>query len=217
MEKIWRDHKFMIILLIIVACLSLFFAYRHFSGLKAAEALKTQDIFDQTQESKTAEAGRPEQKTPVNEIVVDIKGEVNRPGIYRMKETERVSDAINRAGGLTKKADEEQINLAQKVVDEMVIYIPEKGEKPPEGIPVAPTAPAQAPSSGEESPGQKVNVNTADEQTLQNLPGIGPSKAKAIIQYRQEKGPFKSLEELTEVSGIGEKSLEQIKPSATLH
>jgi competence protein ComEA len=71
-------------------------------------------------------------------------------------------------------------------------------------------------SQGQSGPEQKVNVNTADEQGMQNLPGIGPAKAKAIIQYREEHGPFKSLDELTNVSGIGDKSLEKIKPAASL-
>lgn len=145
-------------------------------------------------------------------IMVDVKGAVQRPGVYEMKVTDRVQDAIRRAGGLTDAADRNQINLAKKLSDEMVIYLPKKGEQPPQGM-ASPFV-----QDGSDAPGEeKVNINTASEKELENLPGIGPSKAAAIAEYREKNGPFKSVDDLINVSGIGEKSLERIKSQAVVH
>ncbi|RYL91612.1 competence protein ComEA [Sporolactobacillus sp. THM7-4] len=198
--------------------------YRQISAQgKAAEERKAEALFSKMSQKQAPtqpdnKNGQSSALKPQKEIIVDIKGAVKMPGIYRMKPDDRVSDAINDAGGLTVKADENKINLAQKVSDEMVIYVPEKGtDKVPEivqasgGGAVTPSRPG---TSGQD---QVVNINTADEQELQNLPGIGPAKAKAIFHYREEHGPFKTVDELTNVTGIGEKSLEKIKPSATVN
>ncbi|MFS0672874.1 helix-hairpin-helix domain-containing protein [Ornithinibacillus sp. 179-J 7C1 HS] len=129
--------------------------------------------------------------------VVDIKGEVIRPGVYEMEPNARVKDVIDIAGGFTEDADQNYINLAQKVIDEMVILVPRIGE---EG------------GTTEDSPeNSKIRINYATEEEIQKLPGIGPSKAKAIVQYREEHGYFQSIEDLLGVSGIGEKTLEGIQ------
>ncbi|MFD2926032.1 helix-hairpin-helix domain-containing protein [Halobacillus naozhouensis] len=133
-------------------------------------------------------------------LVVDVKGEVARPGIYELEAGLRVNDAISMAGGMTKEADQTSVNLAQKIVDEMVIL-------------VATTAPEGSSSSSASSGGGstgKVRVNQASVEEIQALPGIGPSKAEAIIKHREENSLFKKPEDLLDVSGIGEKTLENM-------
>ena len=135
-------------------------------------------------------------------IVIDIKGAVKKPGVYTMKEGERVVDAIEKAGGLLKEADQNQLNLAGLLKDEMVIYVPKKGEQQEK--------PLQANGLLQEDDG-KIRINSASVEELQKLKGIGPAKAEAIVSYREENGPFQTVEDLLEVSGIGEKTLENIK------
>ncbi|RKO61011.1 helix-hairpin-helix domain-containing protein [Caldibacillus debilis] len=138
---------------------------------------------------------------------VDVKGAVKKPGVYTASRSDRVLDLIERAGGFAEDADREKINLAQKVADEMVIYVPKIGEEMPDFS--GGTAGTGA-NGGEGGGAEKVNINTADESLLQTLPGIGPAKAKAIIEYREENGPFRSAEDIKNVSGIGEKTFEKI-------
>ncbi len=140
-------------------------------------------------------------------IFVDVKGEVNKPGIYKAKIGERTNDLIQRAGGFNSNAEEKNVNLAQKVQDEMVIYVPAIGEK---------TNSILTPLQEDESE-TKVNLNEGSEDDLMKIPGIGPSKARSIIEYREKEGPFKSIEEIKNVSGIGEKTYEQLKGSISIN
>ncbi|MDD9147612.1 MULTISPECIES: helix-hairpin-helix domain-containing protein [unclassified Sporolactobacillus] len=221
MEKLWRKHKIVLFALLAAASLSLLVMYRYYTAKSASETAKTESMFSKTDQKKTAEqlsgTAQTEKKQSSAAAVVDVKGAVRAPGIYRMNASDRVVDAIRSAGGLTEKADGSQINLARKVADEMVVYVPEKGEKESPILAGPPAADSAAAASGGSDREKTVNINTADEQGMQDLPGIGPAKAKAIVAYRNEHGPFKTVDELTNVSGIGEKSLEKIKPSATVN
>ncbi|PFO03837.1 competence protein ComEA [Bacillus sp. AFS076308] len=166
------------------------------------EALK-QDVETGTEKNATPAANQPEN------IMVDVKGQVNRPGVYQSNTGERVIDVIGRAGGLTEQADQTQVNFAEHVEDEMVIYIPGKGEEGsslPSSIGTSGTV-----SSADGQKQGKININKADEQELQNLPGIGPAKAAAIIEFRNTSGPFKAIEDLKNISGIGDKTFEKLK------
>lgn len=177
-------------------------------------------------ETATAPIGEvAQQKIPPQQlistaVVVDVKGAVKKPGIYRMDQDARVMEAIEEAGGYTKSANSKLINHAAKLQDEMVIYIPRKGEKIPEqlggatAIGSAMTKPAT--SSGTNDPQVQVNLNTADETELQTLSGIGPAKSAAIISYRTETGPFQTIEDLKKVSGFGEKTFERLQPLITV-
>lgn len=140
-------------------------------------------------------------------IVIDVKGSVQNPGIYTMKDGERIDDAINKAGGFTKNAEVTAVNLAQKVTDEMVVYVPSEGEKELTSIPVGGTDTEKS---------ALININNAQSEELQKLNGVGPSKAEAIITYREENGPFKAPEDIMNVSGFGEKSFEKIKEQITV-
>jgi len=142
-------------------------------------------------------------------ILVDVKGAVKKPGVYQGEREERVVDIIERAGGLSENAEASQVNFAQRIEDEMVVYIPMKGEG--EAGLISPLT-----TEGQNNNSNKININKADATELQNIPGIGPAKAAAIIDYREKNGPFKEPEQLMEISGIGEKTFEKMKDTVTV-
>ncbi|HET7615779.1 MAG TPA: ComEA family DNA-binding protein, partial [Bacillales bacterium] len=153
---------------------------------------------------ETKKAEKPKKPAPV---VIDVKGAVKTPGVYRMKKGDRVVDAIDEAGGLLKEADRNRINLAKLLTDQMVVYVPKKGELKQQ---VGTTDPGTAKADG------KVAVNTAGVSELETLPGVGQVKAEAIVAYRKKNGPFKKMSDLLNIPGIGEKSLEALKKHITL-
>ncbi|OJF92943.1 helix-hairpin-helix domain-containing protein [Alkalibacterium sp. 20] len=134
-------------------------------------------------------------------VVVDVKGAVNNPGVFSLDANQRVIDAIDAADGLAEKADTKYINFAQLLEDEMYIYIPVEGEE---------IIGIEKSLEGAHAKDAKININDANEQILTQLNGIGPSKANDIIEYREKNGPFESIDEITKVSGIGEKTYEKI-------
>lgn len=142
-------------------------------------------------------------------VVVHVVGEVRRPGVYELPEGARVLDAVRAAGGLTRRADAAAINLARPVVDGEQIAVPRRGAPPP----AAPAAPGAA---GPVQPGAKINLNLAGAAELDTLPGIGPVLAGRIVAYRDEHGPFASVRDLLNVSGIGPKTFESIEPLVTV-
>ena len=145
-------------------------------------------------------------------ILVDVKGAVKHPGLYSMQEGDRLLDAVDKAGGYTEAADTRLLNHAQRLLDESVIYVPIAGEEPP--VYEQPATDASASSDGSSA---KVNINTATESDFQTLPGIGPAKATAIFQYREEHGAFTQLDGLKNVSGIGDKTFEKLEPNIILN
>lgn len=140
-------------------------------------------------------------------VQVDIKGMVNLPGVYQVNDGDRVVDLIQLAGGTTDEAEMTSVNLAQKLQDEMVVYIPAVGEEIPS---VTHTTQSPERESGESQNG-RINLNEADSTTLQTIPGIGPAKAKAVIDYRDSVGQFKSIEDIKKISGIGDKTFDKMK------
>jgi len=162
---------------------------------------------------------------------VDIKGQVANPGIYSLKANSRVIDVIEKAGGLTENADTSVINLSKKISDEMVIIIYSHEEvnefgktkeqekqvlmecKNNEIYSLENNACIEIDNSPTIS--GKININTASKEELMTLTGIGESKANDIIKYRETNGPFKSIEDLTKVNGIGESTLANIKENIT--
>lgn len=153
----------------------------------------------------------PTQTVVPTTVMVDIKGQVAKPGVYELPADSRTTDAIDAAGGFLEAAEPKAINLAMKVADEMVIYVPKAGEEA-----ALPTAQPGATAAG----GAKealVNLNTATDAELMTLPGIGPSKAAAIIAYRTDSGNFQKVEDLTNVTGIGDKTFEKLKDSITVN
>lgn len=153
------------------------------------------------------------------EIVVHITGEVKKVGILYLPEGARLVDAIEKAGGETKNADLSQVNLAYKLQDGEKIYIPNKKEKINEYISIVNGNNGnKEDNSSNNSKGEniKVNLNTATQGELDSLPGIGPSIAQKIIDYREKNGKFNKIEELQNVKGIGESKYSEIKDKITV-
>lgn len=144
------------------------------------------------------------------EVVVHVAGKVRRPGIVVLAPGARVVDALEAAGGARAGVDLTGLNLARLLVD---------GEQVVVGAPAA-TGPAGgaagSPDAGGAAAGGKVNLNTASEAQLEELPGVGPVTAAAIVAFREEQGPFASVDQLLDVSGIGEATLAEIAPHATV-
>lgn len=139
---------------------------------------------------------------------IDVKGAVKRPGMYAVEAHMRVLDAIEQAGGFTDEADQNQVNLAMKLTDQMVLFIPKVGENIQD---LAFAGQASAESNSGQAPDDKINLNTADVAELQQLNGIGQKKAEAIIDYREQNGSFQAIEDITKVSGIGQQTFEKLK------
>lgn len=169
---------------------------------------KTADVLIEKEEAiNLEEASTPE---PIREdevaiIYAHICGEVVAPGVYELQDQSRVIDLIRAAGGLTNKAASNYVNQAEKVMDGQKVYIPSMKE----------TETATGlfdPETGMVDEGNtKVNINSADLNILMTLPGIGESKAKSILQYREEKGVFKSIEEIKNIEGIKDGVFSKIK------
>ncbi|WP_051393274.1 helix-hairpin-helix domain-containing protein [Glycomyces arizonensis] len=141
-------------------------------------------------------------------IVVSVAGAVNEPGIVELETGSRVADAIEAAGGLADGADPGFLNLARVVSDGDLVAVPDTAAgQGPAGA---------APAGGGAAPGGLVNVNVAGEEALTSLTGIGPVLAERIIDYRQANGSFQSIDELSEVQGVGPKMLDQIRDQVTL-
>ncbi|WP_377276803.1 helix-hairpin-helix domain-containing protein [Planococcus dechangensis] len=148
-------------------------------------------------------ASPPIEQTPLaTTVMIDIKGAVKNTGLYELPIGARMADAIEAAGGFLPDADSRSINLAVVVLDESSVYVPKTGEE---------TAPALAQMTAGSSAPSQINLNSATEAELTELPGIGPAKAAAIVAHRNDNGPFQSIEQLTDVTGIGDKSFEQLK------
>ncbi|SEN03424.1 helix-hairpin-helix domain-containing protein [Lihuaxuella thermophila] len=154
-------------------------------------------------EKKKADTNSGE-NVKATKVIVDVKGAVRKPGIYELDAHSRVYMAVQKAGGTVQSADLNRVNLAGQLSDGMVVYIPQKGEEVPVFI--------QANKTDETgSASEKINVNAATVQELEQLDGIGASKAEAIVRYREEHGKFQSLDDLTRVPGIGEKILAKFR------
>lgn len=154
---------------------------------------------------------------------VDIKGAIKVPQVVPVTPGMRVHDVVEMAGGVTGEADQSQVNLAQLVTDQMVIYVAKVGEEvsPSTEALVADskvTESAVSESSGDgTSDGDLVNINTADTTMLQTLSGIGEKRAADIINYRETNGLFETVDDLDQVSGIGEKTMEKLRPLITVN
>lgn len=158
---------------------------------------------------KKEEKEEKEEQVEQDLITVDVKGAVKSPGIYDLPVGSRVNDAVQKAGGLTEQADSKSINLAQKVSDEALVYVPTKGEEVANQ-----QTNSGAPSST--SKDKKVNLNKASLEELKQVKGLGGKRAQDIIDHRESNGKFKSVDELKKVSGIGAKTIEKLKDYVTV-
>jgi competence protein ComEA len=147
-------------------------------------------------------------------LLVHVVGEVAEPGLVTVPDGARVADALQAAGGTTGKADLTAVNLARTVVDGEQLYVPRPGEPAPGPAsgPASGTAPATG--AGPATGSGTIDINGADTVTLEELPGVGPSIAQAIVEWRETNGPFASVDELEDVPGIGPATLEELRDSA---
>jgi len=143
---------------------------------------------------------------PPDVVVLHVHGAVGEPGIVELPLGSRVVDAIAAARGPTDDADLGAVNLARIVADGEQLYVPRHGEVPP---------PTTGGGSGPDAQG-RVNINTADAAALETLAGVGPALASRIIAWREQNGPFRSVDELTAVSGIGPKTLDGMRDQVTV-
>jgi competence protein ComEA len=144
---------------------------------------------------------------------VHVVGAVRRAGVYRLRAGQRVQDAIARAGGATAHADLQAINLAAKVADGQQIVVPRKGS----GGGAAAGSVAAEPGGGAAGPASgPVNLNSATAEQLDTLDGVGPATAQKILQFRQQHGGFSSIDDLSQIAGIGPKKLESLRTQVTV-
>ncbi|MFZ5816365.1 MAG: helix-hairpin-helix domain-containing protein [Bacillota bacterium] len=160
---------------------------------------------------------------PKQQIQVHVEGAVQRPGVYTLEEGARVHEAIAAAGGALPEGVPGALNLAARVTDGAKIYVHTRAElqpaaQPPPEAREATYKPVKAsePPSTVEAQRLVVNLNTATAAELERVPGIGPATARAIVQHRTKHGPFRRVEDLTAVSGIGPKTLKRLRPYLTV-
>lgn len=153
------------------------------------------------------------------ELVVHVVGGVLRPGVLRLPAGSRAVDAVELAGGLVPLADSARVNLAAELVDGQRLVVPIVGQEPPTEVPSSPGATrpgagtVSGPSSGPTGP---LDVNVASVEELDGLPGVGPSTAAAIVDHRSTTGPFRSVDDLLDVRGIGDAKLDAIRDLVTV-
>ena len=204
-EKI-KEYK------IIVICASLGMVLGGFFFLKPVAQTPAKESNLQT-EVTTVSKDEKEDKNQKEEVVeqdlitVDVKGAVKSPGIYDLPVGSRINDAVQKAGGLTDNADSKSINLAQRISDEALVYVPTKEE--------ATSQEAQSNASNTKE-NKKVNLNKASLEELKQVKGLGAKRAQDIIDHRESNGKFKSVDELKKVSGIGAKTIEKLKEYVTV-
>lgn len=152
----------------------------------------------------------------VETLVVHVVGAVQRPGLVQVAPGARIDDVLRAAGGPTEQADVERLNLAAPVADGMQVRVPSHGEDPDGVLIVAPPPVTSAVESADDAPAGPINLNTASESKLQELPGVGPATAAAIVAWRDDNGGFLSVDDLTQVPGIGPVKLAALRELVTV-
>ena len=210
------------IIVIIMALIIGYFIYQRKNEFTINEEVSNENTIEEPKEEKS------------KKIIVHISGAVKQEGVVELEEESRIADAIEKVGGRKENAEIREINLAYKLEDGMKIYIPTKEEiKNKESQEVnqenehvyggtkensSQVSNLQKNSESKETiRNKKVNINKASQEELDSLPGIGPSTADKILEYRKQNGNFKSIEDIKEVSGIGESKFEKIRNMITVN
>ena len=210
-EKI-KEYKIIVICAGLGLALGGFFLLKPSTQKPVTETNLQAEVAAVSKDSSSEKEIKKEEKDESAEqdlITVDVKGAVKSPGIYDLPVGSRVHDAVQKAGGLTEEADSKSLNLAQKISDEALVYVPTKGEE----------AASQQVASGttaSTSKDKKVNLNKASLEELKQVKGLGGKRAQDIIDHREANGKFKSVDELKKVSGIGAKTIEKLKDYVTV-
>ena len=210
-EKI-KEYKIIVICAALGLALGGFFLIKPSSQTSVKETNLQTEVAAVSKDSTSEKEVKKEEKEESTEqdlITVDVKGAVKSPGIYDLPVGSRVHDAVQKAGGLTEEADSKSLNLAQKVSDEALVYVPSKGEETASQQ----TGSGTPPSTSKD---KKVNLNKASLEELKQVKGLGGKRAQDIIDHREANGKFKSVDELKKVSGIGAKTIEKLKDYVTV-
>lgn len=209
-------HKAVVVAILIVIAAASGFAMASFGNRSSGVSFERSDDSDTSAERRVGGAptddadGSSNKSSAAAEVYVDVDGAVARPGVYRLTDGARVSQAIDAAGGLTAEADVTGLNRASKITDGQKIHVPTVGEQQA-ATSAGGADNGVASASGKGTSSGLVNINTASAAELQTLSGIGPSMAQSIIDERTQNGAFASVDDLMRVSGIGEKKLAKIK------
>ncbi len=210
----------LIIILITAFLIYIFITNEEYSSmdLEATVVEKSENIVESEGKNTSENVNNNQVTEDKEEIAVHITGEVKKQGIIYLEKGSRVADAIKKAGGETKDADLSQINLAYILQDGQKIYVPNKNDKISQYITEKSgnNDTEENTTSNSNKEDKKVNINTANQSELDQLPGIGPSIAQKIIEYREENGNFKNIQELQNVKGIGNAKYEEIKDNVTV-
>lgn len=180
------------------------------------DTINKNDGAENSSSSNSNEANKSQKDVGVKEITVYISGQVAKEGVVTLSRDKRLADAVEKLGGLTKNADTNNINLAMKLEDEKHYIIPKEGEVIQNNSDSTQVTSNKDNNSSNnatqsDSQGSKININTADLKQLDNIPGVGEATANKILSYRDENGEFKSIEEIKNVNGIGDKKFENMK------
>lgn len=209
-EKI-KEYKIIVICSVLGLALGAFFLLKPTTQTPVTETNLQTEVAAVSKDSSSEKEMKKEEKEESPEqdlITVDVKGAVKSPGIYDLPVGSRVHDAVQKAVGLTEEADSKSLNLAQKVSDEALVYVPTKGEE-------AASQQAASGTTASTSKDKKVNLNKASLEELKQVKGLGGKRAQDIIDQREANGKFKSVDELKKVSGIGAKTIEKLKDYVT--
>ena len=210
-EKI-KEYKIIVICAGLGLALGGFFLLKPTSQTSVKETNLQTEVAAVSKDSSSEKEMKKEEKEESPEqdlITVDVKGAVKSPGIYDLPVGSRVHDAVQKAGGLTDEVDSKSLNLAQKISDEALVYVPTKGEEAASQQVASGTTPST-------SKDKKVNLNKASLEELKQVKGLGGKRAQDIIDHREANGKFKSVDELKKVSGIGAKTIEKLKDYVTV-
>ena len=204
MEILNKKQKIIVVVLIIIMCIVIgYYIISKTEKYDYSDIEKISNIIEEDQEV--------DDNIIENKIVIHITGEVEEEGVIELEKGARISDAIEEAGGTTEEADLSNANLAYSLSDGQKVKIPNINEKDEEIIVVEEKAGDNIIIEGNKSKEEKININKAAQTEIETLPGIGPSTALKIITYRNEHGKFKNIEDIKNVSGIGDSKFENIK------
>lgn len=216
-----KDKKIILIFILIVIVLG-FYSYKNLGNREDTNTIEEKLEIDTKEEKKSEES-------EVQRIKVHITGAVNKEGLVELESESRLSDAIDKAGGLKENADLDKVNLASILEDGIKVYIPKiedrnntENKEPSKQISSSDMLPSNfkdfetSKNTMKEKDTSKININTATQEELENLSGIGVSTAKKIVDYRKQFGRFKNIEDIKKVNGIGEAKFKKIKEFITI-
>lgn len=207
------NNKIMCVIIVII--ISIIIVIYNIFANKSEEYIYENIIENVEENTSISEKVVEEKNIEIEKIKIYVTGEVNNPGVIEINKGDRINDAIEKAGGITANAVLDKVNLAYELQDGQKLYIPNNSEKDIEYISTENGEKVIEETISSKSQ-NKININKATAEELQNVRGIGPAMAEKIVDYREENGKFKNIEDLKNISGIGEKKYESIKEYITI-